>query len=82
MPNNLTSIQSQILNKHKTAVEALSGQPLRKGYWKKTKPPQGADAAAIAAFESSVLDEIWIYSTGRVHFTLADGDEGRRQIGL
>jgi hypothetical protein len=65
------TIQSQILNKHKTAVEALLGQPLRKGYSKKTKPPQGADAVAIAAFESSVLDEIWIYSTGRVHFTLA-----------
>ena len=44
---------------------------MRKGDWKKTKPPQGAGAAAIAAFESSVLDEMWIYSTGRVHFTLA-----------
>jgi hypothetical protein len=71
MAEPLTDMQSQILDKDKMAVEALLGKPLKKGYWKTMVPPPDADAAAVAAFKAGVLDEIWIYENGRVHFTLA-----------
>lgn len=71
MAERLTDIQAQIVTKNKAAVEQLLGKPLKKSYWTTTKPPDGANAAAIAAFEASALDEIWIYVSGRVHFSLA-----------
>jgi hypothetical protein len=70
MAEPLTSMQAQILDKNKAAVEALLGEPVKKRFWKNAEPPQNADAAALAAFRASMLDEIWIYSNGRVHFTL------------
>jgi len=69
MAERLTDIQAQILGKSKADVETLLGQPLKISFWKNEKPPEGADAAAIAAFEAEALDEIWIYTAGRVHFT-------------
>jgi hypothetical protein len=71
MADGLTEIEADILTKDKAAVETLLGKPVKVGYWTNTKPPDGADAAAIAAFEAEVLDEIWIYTNGRVHFTMA-----------
>lgn len=71
MPESLPDIQGQILNKSKAQVEALIGKPLKIGYWTNASPPKGGDAAAIAAFEGAALDEIWIYASGRVHFTMA-----------
>jgi hypothetical protein len=70
MAEPLTTRQSQILDKDKAAVEALLGPPVKKGYWKTNAPPPAADAAALAAFKASTLDEIWIYKEGRVHFSL------------
>jgi hypothetical protein len=67
----LTEIQNQIVNKSKPDVEALLGKPAKVSYWTNAKPPEGANAAAVAAFEAEALDEIWIYTNGRVHFTLA-----------
>lgn len=71
MSEPLTSMQAQILDKNKAAVKDLLGEPVAKNYWKNAEPPQNADDAALAAFQASMLDEIWIYSNGRVHFTLA-----------
>jgi len=71
MAERLTDIEAQILTKTKAEIETLLGQPLKVGYWTNAKPPEGADAAAIAAFEAESLDEIWIYAAGRVHFTMA-----------
>ena len=59
------------MNTEKADVETLLGKPVKVSYWTNAKPPEGADAAAIAAFEKEALDEIWIYNNGRVHFTLA-----------
>jgi hypothetical protein len=67
----LSRLRGQLLHKDKAAVRGLLGQPLKIGYWTTTNPPQGASAAASAAFRASTLDEIWIYASGRVHFTLA-----------
>lgn len=64
-------MQVQILDKDKNAVQALLGVPQKKGYWKTMEPPPEADAATLAAFRASTLDEVWIYANGRVHFTLA-----------
>jgi hypothetical protein len=71
MANHLSSIQNQIVDKNKAEVEALLGKPLKVGHWKNMRPPEGANAAAMATFEATLLDEIWIYSNGRVHFSLA-----------
>ncbi len=71
MANGLTEREAEILTKDKAAVETLLGKPVKVGYWTNTKPPEGGDAAAIAAFEAEVLDEIWIYTNGRVHFSMA-----------
>lgn len=71
MAANLTSLQGTIVSKDKTAVEALLGAPVKKSFWTNARPPVGATAAEIAAFEAERLDEIWIYANGRVHFTLA-----------
>ncbi len=71
MAERLTDIQAQIVTKNKAAVEALLGKPLKKSYWTTSKPPDGANAAAVDAFEASALDEIWIYVSGRVHFSIA-----------
>lgn len=67
----LTDMQAQIIDKPKADIETLLGKPLKVSYWTNPRPPEGADAAAIAAFEAETLDEIWIYTNGRVHFTLA-----------
>jgi len=67
----LSRIRVQLLRKDKGTVRAILGKPIKIGYWTTTKPPQGADAATVAAFEAATLDEIWIYAGGRVHFTLA-----------
>ena len=71
MAERLTDIEGEILNKSKEDVETRLGQPTKVGYWTKARPPEGADAAAITAFEAEALDEIWIYTNGRVHFTIA-----------
>ncbi|MCX5328151.1 hypothetical protein [Streptomyces sp. NBC_00140] len=72
MADKLTDLQAQIVTQNKAAVEALLGKPLKIGYWKTPAPPQGADTAAIASFRATTLDEIWIYTSGRVHFSLDD----------
>jgi hypothetical protein len=69
MAERLIDIEAQILDKTKEDVETLLGKPTKVGYWTKAKPPEGADATA--AFEAEALDEIWIYTNGRVHFTIA-----------
>ncbi|HEX8625690.1 MAG TPA: hypothetical protein VF782_11500 [Allosphingosinicella sp.] len=71
MADALTTIEEQILNQDKAAVEALLGAPVKKRRWKNVPPPPGADAVALAAFEASLVDEVWIYPVGRVHFSLA-----------
>lgn len=70
MPN-LSSRRAEIEGKDKNAVKALLGDPVRTSYWKNARPPEGADDAALAAFAAELLDEIWIYTSGRVHFSLA-----------
>jgi hypothetical protein len=71
MTETLTDMQAQILNKDKPAVNALLGDPLKVGHWTTAMPPEGANAAVLAAFQANSLDEIWIYASGRVHFNLA-----------
>ena len=71
MAERLIDIEAQILDKTKEDIETLLGKPTKVGYWTKAKPPEGADATAITAFEAEALDEIWIYTNGRVHFTIA-----------
>ena len=71
MAERLTDIQAEIVGKTKPEVETRLGRPAKVSYWTNNKPPQGADAAAVAAFEAEALDEIWIYTNGRVHFTMA-----------
>ena len=71
MAERLTDIEAQIVDKSKADVEELLGKPVKVSYWTNAKPPEGADAAAVTAFEAEALDEIWIYTNGRVHFTMA-----------
>jgi hypothetical protein len=73
MAGTISDMQAQIVGKDKDAVEQLLGKPIRKSYWTTSLPPDGADAAAIAAHQASHLDEIWIYTNGRVHFAI-DGN--------
>jgi hypothetical protein len=68
--DRLTDLQAQIVSKDQAAVEALLGKPMKVGYWTTPAPPQGANAAALAAFQAQTLDEIWIYVSGRVHFAI------------
>lgn len=70
MADKITDLQAQIVSKNKAAVEALLGKPVKVGYWTTPRPPEGANAAAVAAFEAATLDEIWIYFNGRVHFAM------------
>jgi hypothetical protein len=70
MADRLTDLQAQIVGTNKAAVAALLGKPMKTGYWTTPAPPPGANAAALAAFQASTLDEIWIYVNGRVHFAL------------
>lgn len=72
MAERMTELSAQVVGKNKAAVEALLGKPAEVGYWTTTRPPEGANAAAVAAFEDAALDEIWIYTNGRVHFSLSD----------
>lgn len=54
--------------------ERVSGGPSnrsKKGRRKNSAPPQGADGATLAAFEANALDESWIRSSGRVHFSIS-----------
>lgn len=71
MANQLSIMKEQIINKNKSEVQTLLGAPLKIGYWTNSRLAEGADAATIADFEATQLDEIWIYSNGRVHFNLA-----------
>lgn len=71
MADRLTEQQTRILARSKAEVERLLGKPLKIGYWTTPAPPRGADRAAIAKFKANTLDEIWVYATGRVHFSLA-----------
>lgn len=71
MPDTLTSIQGNIINKSKAQVEAMLGAPLKKRYWTNVHLAEGATPQEVAAFKAEQLDEIWIYANGRVHFTLA-----------
>jgi hypothetical protein len=71
MAGTLTDIQANIVNKDKAQVEALLGAPVKKSYWKNAEPPQGATPQEIADFKANQMDEIWIYTNGRVHFTAA-----------
>jgi hypothetical protein len=70
MADPLTTRQVEILDKNKAAIEALLDAPTKKEYWKTSEPPPEADAAAVAAFKATTLDEIWVYPQGRVHFSL------------
>ena len=70
MADRLTELQAQILTRNKAGVEALLGKPLKKGYWTTSAPPDRGNAAAVAAHQATTLDEIWIYTSGRVHFSL------------
>ena len=70
MATRLTDLETQILTKNKAEVEALLGKPVKIGYWTTPASPQGASAAETATFEAR-LDEIWIYFSGRVHFSIA-----------
>lgn len=71
MADHLTSMTNQIVNLDKAGVEDLLGQPLKKSYWLNMRPPEGAGNAEMEAFAQGLLDEIWIYRNGRVHFSLA-----------
>jgi hypothetical protein len=71
MPVPLSASESNIVNKDKAAVEALLGTPLKKSAWKNAPPANDADAAAVDALKAEMLDEIWIYEGGRVHFNMA-----------
>jgi hypothetical protein len=72
MPN-LSEMRGQLLERTKEQVRAELGEPERVTYWQNMKPPPEADEAALAEFRRTLLDEIWVYSNGRVHFSL----EGR-----
>ena len=66
----LTDLRTRIVRQDKATVQALLGRPAKVGYWTTTLPPRNASAAMLAEFRAHTLDEIWIYPTGRVHFTL------------
>ncbi|MET9272065.1 hypothetical protein [Kribbella sp. NPDC003557] len=66
----LTDQRTRLLRQDKATVQALLGRPARIGYWTTTTLPRNASAAMVAEFRAHTLDEIWIYPTGRVHFTL------------
>ena len=70
MAEKLTSLRARIVHQNKASVQELLGRPARIGYWTTTMPPRTASAAMLTEFRARTLDEIWIYSTGRVHFTL------------
>lgn len=71
MADGLSSRRAEIEGTDKDAVRALLGEPLLSSYWKNERPPENATPAEVADFESTALDEIWVYPNGRVHFTLA-----------
>ena len=68
MATPLSNMQAEIVGKTEAQVKELLGFPIKVSRWQNMRPPEGADAAALAAFEDTLLDQIWIYSTGRVHF--------------
>ncbi|MGY4768685.1 hypothetical protein ACXC9Q_17380 [Kribbella sp. CWNU-51] len=70
MPERLTNLRTRIVHQDKATVQALLGRPAKIGYWTTTRPPQNASTAMLTEFRARSLDEIWIYPTGRVHFTL------------
>jgi hypothetical protein len=71
MPDTLTSVESSIIGKDKPEVMALLGAPLKQRYWTNVRTPDDMTPQELAAFEAEQLDEIWIYATGRVHFSIA-----------
>ncbi len=71
MAERMSEQSAQIVSKAKTAVEALLGKPMTIGYWTTGEPAPGSTPAQIAAFEDGQLDEIWIYTNGRVHFSVS-----------
>ncbi len=71
MAERLSDLAPQIKNKTQAGVEALLGKPIDKGFWSTNEPPPGATPAQVAAHARSTLDEIWIYTNGRVHFSIA-----------
>lgn len=71
MPDGLSSMETQIVGRDKATVQDVLGQPVKVTHWLNMRPPEGASATELAAFEESLLDEIWVYSNGRVHFNLA-----------
>jgi hypothetical protein len=71
MPDTLTSRESEILGKDKAEVMELLGAPVKQRFWTNVQTPDDMTASELAAFQAEQLDEIWIYQTGRVHFSLA-----------
>lgn len=71
MPETLSEMRAQLLDKDKAGVRELLGEPVKVAHWTTAEPPGEASAADIAEFEEKTLDEIWIYYNGRVHFNLA-----------
>ena len=71
MADHLSDRRAEIEGKDKAAVKALLGDPVQVSHWTNVRPPEGADAAAVAELHGRLLDEIWIYTSGRVHFTMA-----------
>ncbi|HVK88216.1 MAG TPA: hypothetical protein VM513_29050 [Kofleriaceae bacterium] len=63
--------ERDLLGKDKASVEKLLGAPLKKSYWTNVAIPPDWTPEQRTAFEAGQLDEIWIYATGRVHFSLA-----------
>lgn len=71
MAERLTDMEAQLLGMDKPEVTGLLGDPVKRGWWKTVALPADATPADVAAHEAGKLDEIWIYTQGRVHFSLA-----------
>jgi len=71
LANHLSSIKAQLMGKDQAYVHGQLGLPVTTARWKKTAPPQGANAAETKAFEDTSFDEIWVYASGRIHFSIS-----------
>ena len=72
MPNGLTEMEADILQKTPEQVRELLGEPVTIAAWKTVDSPPEATAAEVDAFLATQLGEIWVYFNGRVHFSRAN----------
>lgn len=69
MSNGLISMQAEIVGKPQEEIRQLLGEPVTTARWKTVDPEPDLTAAEVEQFMAGQLGEIWIYHSGRIHFS-------------